>query len=162
VKVWLVIGAMFGTLALAGCAHVQQEYAAYEGTQKTFKGEGGTKTVTDGIDFWTTGSPPKGYRVLGILTDQRRDQRFAAASFGSDVAAEVKKVGGDAVVILDQAKEFIGTYSTGSASASTYGSANLVGNSVYGRSNTTAFGSGTGIAIRDKVVRLLVIKYVDD
>jgi hypothetical protein len=118
-----------------------------------FKGEGGTKVTNDGIDFWTTGSPPRNYRVLGILTDQRRDQRFSASSFGSDVAAEAKRVGGNAVVILDEAKEFVGTYSTGTAMAA--------GRSGYGQSNTTAFGSGTGFAIRDKITRLLVIEYVD-
>jgi hypothetical protein len=132
-------------VAITGCAHVQQQFAAYEGPEKAFKGSGGTKVTTDGIDFWTTGSPPRNYRVLGILTDQRRDQRFAASSFGPDVAAEAKRVGGDAVVIFDEAKEFVGTYSTGTATVNT----------------TTAFGSGTGIAIRDKITRLLVIKYLD-
>jgi hypothetical protein len=162
VKRKLVIGFIVGALAVCGCAHVQQEYAVYEGAQKTFKGEGGTKTVTNGIDFWTSGSPPRSYRVLGVLTDQRRDQRFSAASFGSDVAIEVKKVGGDAVVILEQAKEFVGTYSANTISASTHGSANSMNNTTYLQSNTTALGSGTSIAIRDKIVRLLVIKYVED
>lgn len=158
----LLINLVIGTLVISGCAHVQQEYAAYEGVQKTFQGEGGTKTVTDGIEFWTSGSPPRKYRVLGVLTDQRRDQRFSAASFGSDVASEVKKVGGDAVVILDQAKEFVGTYSTSTANANTRGSASTVNNSTYFQRNTTAFGSGANLAIRDKIVRLLVVKYVDD
>ena len=61
------------------------------------------------------------------------------------MAAEAKRIGGDAVVILDEAKEFVGTYSTGSATA--------VG--------PTVFGSGMGFAIRDKITRLLIIKYVD-
>ena len=131
--------------AFVSCAHVQQQYAAYEGDTNVFKGRGGTKITSDGVDFWTTGSPPRNYQVLGILTDQRRDQRFAASSFSYDVASEAKRVGGDAVLILDEAKEFVGTYSTGSATAS-------------GRS---AFGSSMGVAIQDKVTRLLVIKYVD-
>lgn len=150
--------AVFG---LEGCAHVQQQFAKYEGPDKTFTGTGGTKVTNEGIDFWTTGSPPRNYKVLGILTDQRRDQRFAASSFGPDVAAEVKRAGGDAVVILDEAKEFIGTYSTSTATASTFGSAQASGSSAYGRSTTTAIGSGSGVAIRDKITRLLVIKYVD-
>lgn len=149
------------SVALTGCAHVQQQFAAYDGPEKAFKGPGGTKITTDGIDFWTTGSPPRNYRVLGILTDQRRDQRFSASSFGPDVAAEAKRVGGDAVVILDEAKEFVGTYSTGSATANTTGSGSVAGGSVYRQSTTNAFGSSTGIAIRDKITRLLVIKYVD-
>jgi hypothetical protein len=148
-------------VALVGCAHVQQQFAAYDGPDKVFKGEGGTKVNNDGIEFWTTGSPPRNYRVLGILTDQRRDQRFSASNFAPDVAAEVKRVGGDAVVILDEAKEFVGTYSTGTATASTTDSATASGRSLYGQSNTTTFGSGTGIAIRNKITRLLVIKYVD-
>lgn len=158
---WQTIVVVMVAFALAGCAHVHQQFAAYHGPTKVFKGEGGTKVTNDGIDFWTTGSPPKNYRVLGIPTDQRRDQRFAASSFGSDVAAEAKRVGGNALVILDEAKEFIGTYSTGTATSSTTGSAIAAGHSLYGQSNTTAFGSGTGFAIRDKITRLLVIEYVD-
>jgi hypothetical protein len=136
---------MLWVLAFTSCAHVQQQFAAYEGSTNVFKGQGGTKVTSDGVDFWTTGSPPRNYQVLGILTDQRRDQHFAASSFGSDVAAEAKRVGDNAVVILDEGKEFVGTYSTASATVS-------------GR---FASGSGIGVAVRDKITRLLVIKYVD-
>lgn len=146
--------------SVAGCAHVRQEYAAYDGPSKVYKGEGGTKTVTDGVEFWTSGEPAREYRVVGILTDQRRDQRFAASSFGGDVAAKVKEVGGDAVIILDQAREFVGTYTHGTATARTTGSASVYGNSVYGRSSTTASGSGFGVAINNKITKLLVVKYV--
>jgi len=77
------------------------------------------------------------------------------------VAAEAKRVGGDAVVILDEAKELVGTYSTATTTASTTGSAIAAGPSLYGQGNSTTFGSGTGFAIRDKVTRLLGIKYAD-
>jgi len=78
---WQTVIVVMVAFALTGCAHVHQQFAAYDGPTKVFKGEGGTKVTNDGIDFWTTGSPSKNYRVLGILTDQRRDQRFAASSF---------------------------------------------------------------------------------
>ncbi len=148
-------------LSLAACAHVHQEYAEYDGPVQVLKGEGGTKTITDGVEFWTTGSPPRNYRVIGILSDQRRDQRFARASFGSDVADQVKRAGGDAVVYLDEAKEFVGTYSHASGTSTTTASATAIGNSAYGRSSTNSSASGFGIAVRNKITRLLVIKYVD-
>ncbi len=32
-------------------------------------GSGGTKITTDGVDFWTSGNPPRAYLVLGVLMD---------------------------------------------------------------------------------------------
>src|SRR5882762_7809714 len=102
---------LLATLVLASsvisCAHVSQQYAAYEGRDAERQGNGGTKMSSDGIDFWTTGAPPRRYRILGLFTDSRRDQRIAAASFASDIAAKVKEVGSDAVIYLDESKEFV-------------------------------------------------------
>jgi len=132
---------------LFACAHVTQQYAAYEGRNAELQGEGGTKLTSDGIDFWTTGAPPRRYKILGILTDTRRNQRFAAASFAADVAAKVKEVGGDAVLYQNESKEFVGTYNMGQATAHSYGS--------------TVNASGFGMAISNKSTQMLVIKYLE-
>lgn len=135
---------------LSGCAHVNQQYAAYEGRNAEQQGEGGTRFSSDGIDFWTTGMPPRRYKILGVLTDTRRNQKFAAASFASDVATKVREIGGNAVIYQNEGTEYIGTYNMGQATATSYGNtANVVG-------------SGFGVAISNKSTQLLVIKYLDD
>jgi len=144
---------LLATLVLASslisCAHVSQQYAAYEGRDAERQGNGGTKMSSDGIDFWTTGAPPRRYRILGLFTDSRRDQRIAAASFASDVAAKVKEVGGDAVIYLDESKEFVGTYNQATATATSHGN------------RTDASGSSFGVAIKNKTTQMVVIKYLE-
>lgn len=103
-------------LLLASCSHASQEYAVYEGSALR-SGEGGAKTTMAGIDFWTVGSPPRKYSILGLLTDTRRDQRFSRAGFDDAVAAKVKKVGGDAVIIVDSASELAAIYRSGNIAA---------------------------------------------
>jgi hypothetical protein len=152
---------MLGAVMLLACAHVRQNYAAYDGPAKVYVGEGGTKTIADGIEFWTTGSPPRGYQVLGILTDQRRDNAIGRGSFSGDVAAYVRSVGGDAVLYMSEAKEFLGTYSQRSAMATTTANAQAYGNAAYGTSRTTASSQGMSVAIRNKATQLLVVRYVD-
>jgi hypothetical protein len=104
---------------------------------------------SDGIDFWTTGAPPRRYRILGVLTDTRRDQWIAAGSFASDVAQKVKKVGGDAVIYMNESKEFVGTYNAANATATSSGN------------TTRASGSGFGVAINNRTTQMVVIKYLE-
>jgi hypothetical protein len=145
----LAVAVLVLALSAPACAHVHQQYAAYEGRDADRQGDGGTKMSADGIDFWTTGAPPRRYRVLGILTDTRRDRRIAAESFPSDVAEKVKEVGGDAVLYLTESKDFVGTYSAANATATTYGN------------STHASGSGFGVAINNKTKQMVVIKYLE-
>lgn len=135
--------------ALAGCAHVKQNFSAYEGKNSIQEGEGGTKEVFDGVEIWTSGAPPKKFKVLGVLTDQRRDQRFAAAGFGQSVAKKIREHGGDAAIVLDSESKFLGTYSSGSATAYSHGN------------SASAYGSGYGVAISDKITSLMVVKYIE-
>lgn len=83
------------------------------------------------------------------MTDTRRNQKFAAASFASDVAAKVREIGGNAVIYQNEGTEYIGTYNMGQATATSYGNtANVVG-------------SGFGVAISNKITQMLVIQYLD-
>lgn len=150
-----------GFLVLTSCAHVRQQFAAYEGPQSIMRGEGGTKVVYDGVDLWTTGTPPRSYQVVGVLTDTRRDQRFSAASFGSDVATEVRKVGGTAIILVSESSQFLGTVTTTQATASTRATASSLGNSTTGYGTGNLFGTSDTAVISDKTTRLLVTKYLD-
>lgn len=58
--------------ALAGA---KITYSAYEGPASVKTGEGGTKITKNGIDYWTSGTPPRQYEVIGMVQD-RRDEAW--------------------------------------------------------------------------------------
>jgi hypothetical protein len=35
------------------------------------QGHGGTRKVVDGMDVWTHGDPPRPFKLLGIIEDER-------------------------------------------------------------------------------------------
>lgn len=90
----------FPVPALAG-AKIQ--FSAYEGADAIKTGEGGTKLAKNGIDYWTSGTPPRQYRVIGLITDKRDEQWDGGHAVGSPkVARLVKEAGGDGVIIASQ------------------------------------------------------------
>src|SRR5690349_6047663 len=66
-------------------------------------GSGGTKVTADGVDFWTSGRPPRPYQVLGVLMD-KDDSKMMAAVGTSALARKVKDLGGDALIVVDMAR----------------------------------------------------------
>jgi hypothetical protein len=66
-------------------------------------GSGGTKITTDGVDFWTSVNPPRAYLVLGVLMDSN-DAKMMAAIGSRQLAAKVRELGGDALIVVDMAK----------------------------------------------------------
>lgn len=92
----LVAGAMLATPALAG-----SDFAAYEGRDAVQEGVGGTKIEADGVEFWTTGTPPHRYQILGVISDTRGTGLFSGNAVGNPgVAKRVRSLGGDAVIVL--------------------------------------------------------------
>jgi len=47
------------------------EYKPYEAKDNAFEGKGATKLVIDGMEIWYNGDPPRKFKVLGIIDDQR-------------------------------------------------------------------------------------------
>lgn len=68
-------------------------------------------------------------------------------------ASRAKELGGDAIIVLQEGSEYVGTYSGGSAY--TYGSASgySYGNSYYGSGSATTSYSGSVIHILEIGVR---------
>lgn len=63
-------------------------------------GEGGTKITKNGIDYWTSGAPPRRYQVMGLITDRRNEDWDGGHAVGSPtVARKAKEAGGDAVIV---------------------------------------------------------------
>lgn len=99
-NVTLVLAAAAATPALAGA---KIDFAAYEGPPKIVQGEGGTKITKNGIDYWTTGTPPRRYQIIGFVQDKRDETWDGGQAIGSPkIAGKVKKAGGHAVIVESQ------------------------------------------------------------
>lgn len=93
-----VATALAATLAVAGCGTVS--YAPYEGRDNVYEGKGGTKVTQEGIDFWTYGTPPRRYAIIGIVSTKASEgeEGFVKAK----VLKEAKAHNADAVITLSQ------------------------------------------------------------
>jgi hypothetical protein len=94
------IGVALAVALAAGTAHAG-DFASYDGRDAVRDGVGGTKVVTDGVEFWTAGTPPHHYRILGVLTDRRGMGLFSGNPLGPSVAKHIRSLGGDAAIVLD-------------------------------------------------------------
>jgi hypothetical protein len=94
----LILGASSPALAQA-----RIDFAIYEGPPVIEQGEGGTKITRNGIDYWTTGTPPRRYQVIGFVQDRRDEFWDGGQAIGSpSIARRVRAAGGDAVVVQTQ------------------------------------------------------------
>lgn len=132
----------FLLLLLAGCASTQ--YLAYEG-QNEFVGQGGTRFSIDGIDVWQDGTPPKKFRLLGIINDARGGGIAPQSSKYADLARIAKREGGDAVMLASSNTEYAGSFNTGAA--------NIQGNSIYA--------SGVSVPAMKRHSKYWVVKYLN-
>ena len=108
-KTLKVIALVSLLVACVGCTMlVTTDYQPYEGKDSIYSGNGGTKVVIDGIELWANGSPPRKFKVLGVVTNE------VGAGFGDEslirsvVASEVRKQGGNAAVQLTNNTAFSG------------------------------------------------------
>lgn len=132
---------------VAGCATTS--YKPYEAKSNIFEGKGGTKVVFDGMEIWDNGDPPRRFTVLGIIDDQRPGGIIPMSQLRGDMVRKAREAGGDAIVQLSNQSQIAGYYTSGSATAYSYGS------------SATAYGSSTTMPVRRNVAKFVVIKYVD-
>jgi hypothetical protein len=129
----------FGLAAYAAPLCAGAQFAAYDGPDSVKTGTGGAKIVKDGIEFWTIGTPPRRFQVLGFITDSRHDKLLSGRAIGSSgIAKRVREAGGDAVVVVDQDKRADGVI----------GSINLSGGPSWGR------------AVHEITTQFIVVKYL--
>lgn len=101
-------------LTLSAPAIGRTTFALYDGPDAERVGQGGTRITKNGIDWWTTGSPAKRYRVIGIITDQRSNKPFRGQAIGSkSIAKQVLEASGDAIVIVGQDERATGMSGAG-------------------------------------------------
>lgn len=134
-------------VALAACATT--EFKPYEAKTNLFEGTGGTKVMVDGMEFWDNGDPPRKFKMLGIIDDERPGGVIPMSQLRSDIVKKAREAGGDAVVQLSYRSQIAGYVSSGSASAYSYGS------------SATAYGSASTVPVRRNLSKFAVIKYLD-
>ena len=96
---------IFVFLVLTGCAFVG--FSPYE-SNNVFVGEGGTKEMVEGMELWTQGEPPRKYKLLGVIEDERADGPTARASYHHDIVKKARNVGGDALIQLSEKSKIEG------------------------------------------------------
>ena len=145
----------FAVIALAaGCAST--DYSTFEGG-KIIQGTGGTKKTVDGMDIWRDGSPPRKFRIVGIIDDTRRQSLISMAGYEAGLVKKAREAGGDSIVILDARSEIVGYRSSGeSGTAQTTGT--LTGGYYQGQTTYQSHGSRTS-ALRNKITKAAVIKF---
>lgn len=97
--------AIFSLLLFSSAAFAQAkvEFSVYEGPPQIQTGTGGAKVTKNGIDYWTMGTPPRRYQIIGAIQDKRDETWDGGQAVGSpNVAKKVKKAGGDAVIVQSQ------------------------------------------------------------
>lgn len=144
---------------VVGCTSTN--FLMYQGTQQEWPtSPGALAEEREGVPIYH-GLPPKPYDVLGEL-DLRRTHVLAPSTLGK-AASEAKKRGADAVIVLDQGKEFMGYAHSGGGTAQTSGSATTTygGGSAYstGRATTTYSGSGQSRAVYHQTARVVLIRF---
>jgi len=53
-----------------------------------------------GIDLWSEGMPNRKYKILGVIHDVRRNLGWRLSSYDQDIAASIRRAGGDGGIIL--------------------------------------------------------------
>ena len=132
----------FAAAVLTGC--VSTNYSTFEGGG-VIEGTGGTKKTVEGVDIWDNGSPPRKYKIIGIIDDDRPDSLISRSMQNKALVKKAKEAGGDAIIMVESKSEVVGSTNSGSAQ-------------IYG-DNINYQGSST--AVRRKTTKVAVIKYVD-
>lgn len=137
-----------GMLSIAGCATTTYKTFEIRG-DGVIEGKGGTRTVQDGMDIWDYGEPPRRFRVIGIIEDERPGGIIPMAQLRSDMVKKAREVSGHAMIQIRSEAQVVGYQSFGSATATAYGS------------TATATGISTAVPIRRNSAQFAVIQYVE-
>ena len=85
------------------------DFQSWEGRNSVAEGRGGTRKVVDGMDVWTHGDPPRRFKVLGIIEDERPGGVIPMAQLKHDIVDKARQSGGDAVILFPAHHSWRGT-----------------------------------------------------
>jgi hypothetical protein len=134
-------------LIFTGCSTT--DFQSWEGRNSVIEGQGGTKKVVDGMDVWTNGDPPRQFRILGVIDDERSGGLIPMAKLKHDIVKKAREHGGNAGILLSSSSQLAGYYTASTANAQFYG------NSAVG------FGSTTTVPFTRRASKFVVIKYLE-
>jgi len=122
-------------------------------------GRGGACETVEGIEVWSHGTPNRPYRITGLIEDSRPGGVIPMAMRASAVARQAKAKGADGLIVVNEGKEYLGTfnsmnsYSTLNAATTVRANTQFYGNNAYtnGTATTTGgvntFGSGMSVPL---------------
>ncbi|HEY8037712.1 MAG TPA: hypothetical protein VIF37_19205 [Methylobacter sp.] len=147
-KIITIIGALTTISLLSGCALLATtEYKLFEGKlDGVIDGNGGTKAVVDDMEIWFDGEPPRKFKILGFIDDNRESDWIRMLSLQGDIVDEAREAGGEAIIKLNSQSQLARFYSAGGASSNSYAS--------------PAFASSVSMSNRRHLSKYAVIKYV--
>jgi hypothetical protein len=137
-------------LLLAGCATTTRTKRYYDGGC-IHQGAGGAMETVDGVEIWSEGAPPRNYRILAMVEDERGAGWIPQATFHSTIAKAVKREHGDAAIILRENSRQTGSLSLANAQTTATNWA--------ARTNAWTTAAGATIAVLRKQTTIAVIKY---
>lgn len=154
---WMLLAPF--ALAVAMPSHAQ-EFLIFEGKEVIREGDGGSKKIVNGMDFWVDGAPPKPFMLIGYITDRRHKTglfgMFSMSSLETSVVEVAKKNGGDAVIQISSEAETIGIASN--ATGNTRATATAYGNTAT--ATGTSFSSGYAAPVQKQQSKYAVVRYV--
>lgn len=134
---------VFSTAAVAG-----PKFTAYYGKDPVYEGQGGAMETVAGVDFWSDGSPPRRFKLLGYISDRRHKTgligKMRMSKLQKDLAKVAREHGGDAVILVDARADTIGFAHSGTATVN----------------GSQAWGSGFSAGIQKQETKVAVIKYL--
>ena len=141
--------AFFVTLTFLCASCTSTDFESWEGRNSVVEGRGGTRKVVDEMDVWTHGDPPRRFKVLGIIQDERPGGLIPMARLKHDIIKKARENGGNAVIFVSSESQLRGYYTTSHATAYDYGN------------SATAYGSSLTMPITRRSSTYVVIKYLD-
>lgn len=140
---------------LSGCA--TSDFRPYSGEQKEWPTSPGAFMETKNAVPTYYSPPPRPYEILGYLDATTAPiRRRGVVRYAASCA---KKLGGDAIIVLEEGTEYAGTYNSGSAYTSANVSGYNYGNTFYGSGNATTTYSGNSIPMFKGRASVIVIKF---
>jgi hypothetical protein len=106
-----------GVAVVVGCTTTT--YAPYVSApdSKVIQGTGGSRKVVQKMEVWRHGTPPRRFRILGIIDDKRPDGPLLMAGQEYALVRKAREAGGDAVIITDAQHQLEGLYHHDSSGA---------------------------------------------
>jgi len=142
-----VTAALACALALTACTTTTYRPFVTSG-DAIFEGKGGIAYAQDGMEIWDFGDPPRRYKVLGIVDDERPGGVGPMNRLFGDVVSKAREVGGQALIQVRNQSQIVGYQRSDSAYA------------VPSANPASAAGTATSIPVRKNKAQFLVIQYV--